>query len=156
MLYSHELISDNTEGIMKTKSMGLIAVLTLTFAAGSLFAADPAAPNKAVEQSGETGMVKTGAAPRETKAVTEYDFTTGSDKYYGGASGAKDLGDGNWGMAAGDANGDGGVYAEDYTAYRTNQGNEGYEAADFNLDGGVYAEDYTIYRLNQGDETQVP
>jgi len=88
--------------------------------------------------------------------ATTYDFTTGSNKYYGGTNGATEVQTGVWGMIAGDANGDGGVFAEDYTAYQTNQGNEGYLISDFNMDGGVFAEDYTLYQVNQGKETQVP
>jgi LmbE family N-acetylglucosaminyl deacetylase len=83
-----------------------------------------------------------------------YDFSTGLLRYYGGD--AKDLGGGKFGLYAGDGNGDGGVYAEDYTLYRTHQANEGYDAADYNMDSGVYAEDYTLRRINQGKETQVP
>ena len=56
----------------------------------------------------------------------------------------------------GDGNGDGGVFAEDYLLYRTNQGGVGYEATDFNLDGGVFAEDYLLYRINQGEVATVP
>jgi C1A family cysteine protease len=89
-----------------------------------------------------------------------YDFTTSQNAAYSSDYGLyppmKDLGNGKFGMYAGDGNGDGGVYAEDYTLYRTHQGNEGYDAADYNLDGGVYAEDYTLRRINQGKETQVP
>jgi len=84
-----------------------------------------------------------------------YDFTTASDKYYG-YDGAKELESGVWGMIAGDGNGDGGVYAEDYTLYKANQGYEGYHAADYNMDSGVYSDDYTIKKRNQGSETNVP
>jgi hypothetical protein len=89
-----------------------------------------------------------------------YDFTTGSDKIYGGSMGVvllETIGvDEVWGMIAGDGNSDGGIYAEDYTLYKTTQGDEGYIQSDYNLDGGAYAEDYTIYKLNQGKETLVP
>jgi len=88
--------------------------------------------------------------------VTSYNFTDSANKYYGGANGATEIEAGVWGMIAGDANGDGGVYSEDYSAYKNNQGAEGYESADYNMDGGVYSEDYAIYKLNQGKETQVP
>jgi hypothetical protein len=84
-----------------------------------------------------------------------YDFTTGSNKYYG-INGYKTFISGKTGFYAGDSNSDGGVYSEDYTQYRTTQGQEGYRPADFNLDGGVYAEDYTIYKRNQGCESTVP
>ena len=87
--------------------------------------------------------------------TTTYDFTTGSDKYYG-TNGAKELQSGVWGMIAGDGNGDGSIDAQDYNLYKSNQGNEGYESADYNLDGGNYAEDYTLFKNNQGSETEVP
>jgi hypothetical protein len=88
--------------------------------------------------------------------ITSYDFTTGSTKFYGGSNGCVELENGVWGMIAGDANADGGVYAEDYTAYQLSQGVPGYKPEDFNLDGGVYAEDYTIYQINQGRQTSIP
>jgi predicted phosphodiesterase len=90
-----------------------------------------------------------------SSSSTLYDFTTAQTQAYG-TNPMKDLGSGKFGMIGGDGNGDGGVYAEDYTLYRTHQGNLGYQAADYNLDGGVYAEDYTMYRVNQGKATQVP
>ncbi len=86
---------------------------------------------------------------------TNYDFTTGSDKYYG-TNGAKEIQTGVWGMIAGDTNGDGGISGPDYTNYQNSQGNEGYEVTDFNLDGGVSGPDYTIYQNNQGKESAVP
>lgn len=91
-----------------------------------------------------------------TSTVATYDFTVAGAAYTTGPDPMVEVETGVWAMIAGDANGDGGVYAEDYTAYQTNQGNENYNAADFNMDGGVYAEDYTIYQLNQGKESQVP
>jgi predicted phosphodiesterase len=90
-----------------------------------------------------------------TASSSLYDFTTAQTQAYG-TNPMQDLGSGKFGMFGGDGNGDGGVYAEDYTLYRTRQGNEGYDAADYNLDGGVYAEDYTLRRINQGKETGVP
>ena len=94
-----------------------------------------------------------------SKASTLYNFTDAQSKAYPiGGNPMVSLGGSpeKFGMIAGDANGDGGVYAEDYTLYKLGQGNEGYKLEDLNLDGGVYAEDYTIYKLNQGKETSVP
>ena len=90
----------------------------------------------------------------KTAPAAQFDFTSGLSQYFNGF-GAHELETNVWGMIGADANSDGGVYAEDYTQYRSNQGNEGYEPADYNLDGGVYAEDYTMYRKNQGEETNV-
>jgi hypothetical protein len=95
------------------------------------------------------------AVALQALSSTLYNFTSGSGQFYG-TGGVKEVEAGVWGMWAGDGNMDGGIYAEDYTLYRTTQGHEGLEAADFNMDGGVYAEDYTIYRTHQGKETTVP
>ena len=92
----------------------------------------------------------------ELDGITSYDFTTGSDKYYGTTSGAKEVETNVWGMLAGDTNGDGGVGVEDYSEYKMTQGQEGYDKiADFNCDGGVGVEDYSLYKLNQGKESAV-
>ena len=95
-------------------------------------------------------------SPNSTTTATQYDFTTGSNKFYGGTAGATEVEAGVWGMIAADGNGDGAVDAQDYNLYKSGQGNEGYEAADYNLDGGNFAEDYTLYKNNQGKETAVP
>ncbi len=84
-----------------------------------------------------------------------YDFTTSENRFYG-SNGAASLEPTVWGLIAGDANSDGGIFGEDYTEYQLRQGVEGYQAADFNLDGGVFGEDYTIYQINQGKESGVP
>ena len=87
---------------------------------------------------------------------TLYDFTADENKFYGGSAGVKELAPGVWGMIAGYAVQDGGIYAEDYQEYKIDQGKERYIITDFNMDGGVYGEDYTIYQINQGSETEVP
>ena len=87
---------------------------------------------------------------------TLYDFTTDENKFYGGSAGVKELASGVWGMIAGYAVKDGGIYTEDYQKYKIDQGKESYIVTDFNMDGGVYGEDYTIYQINQGAETEVP
>ncbi|MBK7980657.1 MAG: hypothetical protein IPK06_11825 [Ignavibacteriae bacterium] len=111
--------------------------------------------NAAERTQTSAGKVNGSNSTQATNTVL-YDFTTGSDKYYGGAAAAVEVEPGVWAMIAGDANGDGGIYAQDYSNYKTNQGNEGYYNADFNMDGGVYAQDYTLYKANQGKETLVP
>ena len=98
----------------------------------------------------------------KTEAVTVYDFTTGPDKYYNYSVnptvGAKDLGDGNWGMRAGDGNQDGYVNATDKgNVWRVQNGTGGYLEGDFNLDGYVNATDIGNYwRVNNGTGTTVP
>ncbi|MBN2105231.1 hypothetical protein JW835_14435 [bacterium] len=94
---------------------------------------------------------------RSTSAVTLYDFTV-VDSIYGGASGAKELEPGVWGMICGDANGDGAITAVDKNLYwRPNNGLIGYLDADLNLDGAVTAVDKNLYwRPNNGLSTVVP
>ncbi len=87
---------------------------------------------------------------------TSYDFTTGSDKFYGTGIGIKELKTNVWGMVAGDANGNNYISNDDYSLYKASQGNEGYEGADFNMDTGVYAEDYSLFNENNNRESSVP
>jgi hypothetical protein len=98
-----------------------------------------------------------GSAPaRNPSSTVDWDFTTGSDKYHGGASGAKDLGDGNWGMIAGDANESGGVSATDYLSVKPISGEIGYYNADCNLNTNVNATDYLQIKPNSGKNTSLP
>ena len=90
----------------------------------------------------------------ETAPATLYNFTTDITQYFG-TNGAHEIESGVWGMISGDANGDGGIFGEDFIQYRLNQGVEGYSLADFNMDGGVFGEDFILYRLNQGEEAGV-
>jgi hypothetical protein len=84
-----------------------------------------------------------------------YDFTTGTDKYYG-TGGTKDLGSGVYGMMSGDANGNGYVNATDYLAVKSKIGQTVYFNADCNLNGYVNATDYLFVKRNVGKSTQVP
>ena len=92
--------------------------------------------------------------------VVSYDFTTGSDKYYGGAAAAVEVETGVWAMIAGDANGDGTVNAIDFNDHWLPQNGTAYDyskTADFNLDATINAIDYNTYWLaNNGKATQVP
>jgi hypothetical protein len=92
--------------------------------------------------------------------VANYDFTTGADKFYGGANGAKQIETGVWGMIAGDANGDGSVNAIDFNDNWLPQNGTPYDyskTGDFNLDGSINAVDYNEFWLpNNGTATQVP
>ncbi len=129
----------------------VITIIALLFLVSTLSFAQNA---KKITNTLDKGKVVKNAV-QNTNATT-YDFTTGSNKFYGGTAGAKEVQAGVWGMIAGDGNGDGSIDAQDYTLYKNNQGVEGYEAADYNLDGGNYAEDYTLFKNNQGSETEVP
>lgn len=114
--------------------------------------------SKQVNADQTNGAIKVNS----TAAVVTYDFTTGADKYHGGAAAAKDLGGGVWGMIAGDANGDGSIDAVDLnTKWRPANG-QSYDYSltghsDFNLDASIDAVDRNLYwRLNNGKISQVP
>ena len=91
---------------------------------------------------------------------SDYDFTTGNDKYYGGSSGAIQLETGVWGMIAGDANSDGSIDAVDKNnIWRVENGTTwSYtKYSDFNLDGNLDAVDKNnFWRPNNGLSSQVP
>lgn len=90
---------------------------------------------------------------------TLYDFTTSQTKAYGNSP-MKALGDGNFGMYAGDADADGNVdYVSDVLIYWVpNFGLDGYYPADFNMNGTVeYTEDLlNLWVPNFGFSSQVP
>lgn len=102
---------------------------------------------------------KTQHIAKANNAVS-YNFTTGADKYYGGANGAKEIEAGVWGMIAGDANADGTVNASDYNDHWLPQNGTTFDyskTGDFNLDGNINATDYNDFWLqNNGKATQVP
>jgi hypothetical protein len=89
-------------------------------------------------------------------SVTTYDFTTGSDKYYG-TDGAKELEPGVWGMWAGDVNGDGILKYSDIDndrleilirlGYIQTSTTTGYYNEDINMDGEVRYSDIDNDRL---------
>ena len=77
-----------------------------------------------------------------------------------GTDPVKDLGDGRFGLYAGDADADGQVIASDFNAWLTDTkaGATGYLAADFNMDGQVNAADFNIWLANTkaGAASQIP
>jgi len=91
-----------------------------------------------------------------TSSTVTYDFTTGSDKFYGGSSGAVELETGVWGMIAGDPNANGAINATDYLIVQPDIGASGYQNSDVNLNGAVNATDYLVIQPNIGKGTQVP
>ena len=88
-----------------------------------------------------------------------YDFTTGSDKYFGTTSGAIQF-QGVWGMIAGDADGDGQITGSDFNIFNPEFVNaaSGYQNADWNLDGHVTGSDFNIFNPNfiSARKSQVP
>jgi len=91
-------------------------------------------------------------------SASAYDFTMGSDKFYGATVGAKELESGVWGMITGDASGNGQVQNDDKNDYwQVQVGMAGYQSADFNLNGQVQNDDKNDYwQFNVGRGTQVP
>ncbi|MFB3041480.1 MAG: hypothetical protein ACE1ZS_06720, partial [Candidatus Poribacteria bacterium] len=90
--------------------------------------------------------------------ATLYDFTAGTDKFFGTASAATELESGVFGMYAGDANGNGQVQNDDKNVeWKSQVGEAGYKDADFNMNGQVQNDDKNEYWLvNVGRGTQVP
>ena len=84
-----------------------------------------------------------------------YDFTLGSDQYYGTGS-AKQLEFGVWGMWTGDTDGSGSIGASDRNATWNNRTLIGYNSADCDLNGTVGASDRNITWNNRTILTQVP
>jgi hypothetical protein len=84
----------------------------------------------------------------------EYDFTTGTGKYYG--TDAKGLGSGKYGMYAGDVTGDGFIDASDFVGPDNERFLSGYRASDTNMDGFVDASDFVAPDNNRFKGTNVP
>jgi hypothetical protein len=86
-----------------------------------------------------------------------YDFTSVAS-VYGGTNALKDLGNGLFGMIAGDMNGDGIIdYLDKSTEWDLEAGTSGYKNADLNLNGQVDNTDKTEFlEANQGFNSQVP
>ena len=79
-------------------------------------------------------------------ATFSYDFTTGANQVYGGASAHKEIAAGIWGMISGDGNHDGQVDNIDKNeVWEVQYGNTGYYFGDFNRDGTVDDTDINDY-----------
>ncbi len=83
-----------------------------------------------------------------SSSTSMYDFTTGTDKYYGNS--AEYLGSGIYGLFSGDANRDGRINSNDFTIYNADNVNakHGYRNTDFTLDGYVTGSDFNKYAPN--------
>ena len=94
----------------------------------------------------------------ENTTATTYDFTTGSDKYYGTTNAAVELGVGTgvWGMIAGDANGDGFIDGSDFLEPDNNKFQSGYLNSDTSMDGFVDGSDFVPVDNNKFKGTAVP
>ena len=92
-------------------------------------------------------------------ASSLYDFTTTQSSAYG-TNAMKSLGNGKYGMWAGDASGDGTINSKDLNEYwikeNASQYNYFTKPADFNLDGNINATDLNLFWiLNNGISTKV-
>ena len=88
----------------------------------------------------------------------EFDFTESSSKIYGGLNGCSQLNSSTFGMAAGDADGNGKTDNADKNNIWINQlGGTGYLDSDLNIDGIVDFNDKLIFwNLNSGKSSQLP
>jgi len=89
--------------------------------------------------------------------VYSYNFTSGENQVYNGVLAHKEIGDGIWGMVAGDGNRDGHITELDKTDVWAEQAGEAiYLFGDFNLDGNIDNKDKDdILILNLGFDGQV-
>jgi len=89
--------------------------------------------------------------------VFNYDFTTDSDRVYGGILGHKEIGTGIWGMIGGDGDGDGQVTNVDKNdVWSVQAGFSGYLEGDFSMDSQVNNLDKNdIWAPNSGSGSQV-
>jgi hypothetical protein len=94
----------------------------------------------------------------ENSNIYLYDFTTGSDKAYGGSNSQIELSAGVWGMISGDGNLDGVIDNDDKTlTWTTNSGDAGYYSGDFTLDGNVNNQDKNLMWVpNFGKISYIP
>ncbi len=103
--------------------------------------------------------VMSSSAIDATGGTGSWDFTTGSGQAFG-SSPMKDLGDGSFGMYAGDADADGFITATDFNIWNTSTtaGDTGYQAGDFDMDGNVTATDFNKWNTNTtaGGSSGVP
>jgi len=89
--------------------------------------------------------------------IYSYDFTTGSDKAFGGTSAQKELSTGVWGMISSDGNSDGQINNQDKNdIWLLQNGNSGYLEGDFNMNGTVDEQDKMQWEPNTGKGTQIP
>jgi len=90
--------------------------------------------------------------------IYTYDFTTPAGQAYGGASAQVNLGGGEYGMFAGNGNGDNDINSTDKTGiWEPDAGNNGYLRGDFNMNGQVNNQDKNdVWLPNDGTGGFVP
>jgi hypothetical protein len=90
--------------------------------------------------------------------VYQYDFTSGSNKAYGGINSQKQLSTGVWGMISGDGNQDGIINNSDKNlTWKPDSGEKIYSSGDFNLNGNINNQDKNlIWISNFGRVSYIP
>jgi len=111
-----------------------------------------------VKHRNHLAVMSADLVPLNGSTSTLYDFTTGTEKVYGGVNAMTVLGSGVYGMFSGDANNDGQIQTIDKNLnWRNEVGLAGYRSSDFDLNGQVQTIDKNLYwRLNVGRGTQLP
>jgi len=90
--------------------------------------------------------------------IYAYDFTSNPSGIFEGDQSSANLGSGNWGMLASDANGNGQIDNVDKVDYWAAQySNTGYLQGDFNLDSQIDMQDKSqTWNLNSGKKCHIP
>lgn len=85
-----------------------------------------------------------------------YDFSTALAQAYGSGAGYKEIAPGVFGMAGGDTDADGKVFASDFVGWATDSGLQDlYSPADMDFDGNVFASDFVKWAGNSGLDNPV-
>ena len=101
--------------------------------------------------------VLSATSPVEIGGVYTYNFSTALAQAFGGGQGYKLIDTGIYGMAGGDANGDGVIDVADKTLWTGQAGTKGYKPSDFDMDSQVNNTDKNELMIeNQDLSSQVP
>ncbi|MCD4697881.1 MAG: hypothetical protein K8S16_16775 [Bacteroidales bacterium] len=101
--------------------------------------------------------VLSATSPVESGGIYTYNFSTSLAQAHGGGLGYKLIDTGVFGMAGGDANGDGVIDAADKALWSSNAGTNGYLSSDFNMDSEVNNPDKNDTWVENGSlSSQVP
>ena len=93
----------------------------------------------------------------ETGGVYIYNFSTALTQAHGGGLGYKLINTGVYGMAGGDANGNGVIDNDDKTLWAGQAGTKGYKTSDFDMDSHINNTDKNDLMIkNQELSSQVP
>jgi hypothetical protein len=102
------------------------------------------------------GILSAGPLTRSMNTYT-YDFTDDINKSYGGNLGFKQIGEGVYGMAGGDSDGDGIIILADKLLWENEAGRKDYLSSDFNLDTQTNNQDKNnIWHENTSMNSQIP